>query len=145
MGFNDIKHFGNRIYSGMRVGDSHLWDYTNAVWQETKIDPNLWQFSFTSVKRRHVAAPERSGVPLDTKYHWFILADQRVQKTTANSYQTAMTGLKYKVGHQRPYWKNMSYTYPGQLTYRQRLIQILKDTLQRLEACQDIELPIRPL
>lgn len=145
MSFNDIKNFNGKAYSGMLVGGSHLWDYPHGVWEEMKIAPDIWQFSFTSIKSRKVAAPENSGVPLNTKYHWFIMADQRVTKTTKDQYQTAMLGTKFKIGHQRPYWKGMSYSYPGQLSYRQRIIQILRDTLQRLEACQDIDLPIKLL
>ncbi len=40
-----------------------------------------------------------------------------------------MEGLKYKIGHKRPYWKGFSYTYKDQKSYRQKLIEILKDTL----------------
>ncbi len=133
MAFDDLKEFNGKHYSGMRIGDSHVWDYNNAVWEETKITPDLWQIKFGAIKGRKVAAPEGSGVPLNTLYHWFIMADQRVIKIDKDSYQTLMEGAKFKIGHKRPYWKNMSYAYPGQLSYRQRLIQILHETLDRLE------------
>jgi len=133
MAFNDIKEFQGKQYSGMRIGGSHIWDYNNAVWEETKITPDLWQIKFGAIKGRKVAAPEGSGVPLNTAYHWFIMADQRVIKINKDSYQTLMEGAKFKIGHKRPYWKNMSYAYPGQLSYRQRIIKILHETLDRLE------------
>jgi hypothetical protein len=56
-----------------------------------------------------------------------------VIKINKDEYQTVMEGSKFKMGHRRPYWKNWSYAYPGQLTYRQKLIQILKETLEKLE------------
>lgn len=133
MSFNDLKTFEGKPYSGMSIGSSHLWDYPNGTWEETKLAPDKWQFVFKSIKSRKVAAPENSGVPLNTGYHWFIMADQRVMKTTKDVYQTIMEGAKFKMGHRRPYWKNWSYAYPGQLSYRQRLIQILKETLLKLE------------
>ncbi len=113
MAFDDLKEFNGKHYSGMRIGDSHVWDYNNAVWEETKITPDLWQIKFGAIKGRKVAAPEGSGVPLNTLYHWFIMADQRVIKIDKDSYQTLMEGAKFKIGHKRPYWKNMSYAYPG--------------------------------
>ncbi|MDP2846545.1 MAG: hypothetical protein Q8N79_10820, partial [Candidatus Methanoperedens sp.] len=73
------------------------------------------------------------GVPLKTQYHWYIIGDQRVLKIDKDSYETVMEGMKYKIGHRRPYWKNFSYVYPGQITYRQKLIQIFRDMLKRLE------------
>ncbi len=133
MSFDDIKTFNGKQYSGMRIGDSHVWDYNNAVWEETKITPDLWQIKFGAIKGRKVGAPEGSGVPLNTAYHWFIMADQRVVKINKDQYQTLMEGAKFKIGHHRPYWKNWSYAYPGQLSYRQRLIQILTGALERLE------------
>jgi hypothetical protein len=44
-----------------------------------------------------------------------------------------MHGLKYKIGHKRPYWKGFSYTYKDQKSYRQKLIEILRETLLKLE------------
>ncbi len=134
MSFNDIKTFNGKAYSGMCVGNSHLWNYTNGVWEETKIAPDQWRFLFTSIKSRKVAAPENSGAPLNTSYHWGIIADQVVTKTSRDDYQTAMAGLKYKLGHKRAYWKGFSYSYPGQPTYRQQVIRMLRETLKTLEA-----------
>lgn len=136
--FDDLKAYNGRVYSGMAIGTGHLWDYTSAVWQETKILPEKWQVHFTALKQRKVAAPDNSGVPLGTQYHWYILADQVVRKTTANAYETEMNGWKFKLGHKRPYWKGFSYTYPNQPTYRQRLIQVLRETLDELEK-QEVE------
>ncbi len=133
MSFNDIKTFNGMKYTGMTVGRSHHWDYLNSVWDETKLASDKWQFKFTSLKRRQAAAPVGSGVPLNTGYHWYIIADQRVIKADKDTYQTVMEGTKFKIGHKRPYWKNWSYAYSGQMTYRQRLIQIFKNLLQQLE------------
>lgn len=133
MSFDDLKEFNGKAYSGMRVGGSHFWQYPDGTWEETKIAPDKWSFRFSSIKRRREAAPEGSGVPQGTEYSWYILANQVVKKTTKDEYLTEMIGEKYKVGHKRPYWKGFSYTYQGQKTYRQKLIEVLKEALVKLE------------
>lgn len=134
MSFDDLKSFNGMKYSGMSVGAAHHWNYPNGTWEETKIAPNIWKIEFSSIKCRKVPAPEGSGVPLRTMYHWGLVCDQKVLKVSANEYETFMTGLKYKIGHKRPYWKDFSYRYTGQQTYRQRLISIFRNILVRLEA-----------
>lgn len=134
MAFDDIKTHNGQKYSGMAVGSAHLWNYLNAVWEETKVRSDLWKIKFTSVKHRAVSAPEGSGVPLGTRYHWLIVADQVVKKTTANTYETEMIGYKYKLGHQRPYWRAFSYTYPRQKSLRERRMETLREELLKLEA-----------
>ncbi len=132
MAFDDMKSFNGQNYTGMHVGLSHHWNYPNGEWEETKVAPDVWKIRFTSLKSRKTPAPEGSGVPLKTSYHWYIMADQMVTKTTKDDYQTMMEGLKFKIGHKRAYWKNWSYGYEGQPTYRQRLIGILQSALQQL-------------
>lgn len=136
--FDDLKSYNGKTYSGMAVGSAHSWNYLNAVWEERKVQPDLWQMNFTAAKHRARSAPEGSGAPLGTQYHWYIIADQIVKKTTADEYQTEMTGLKWKIGHKRPYWHGFSYTYPQQKSYRQRVIEVLRETLLRLET-QELE------
>ena len=131
--FDDLKLFNNQKYSGMTVGGEHHWVYPNGVWDEKKIAPDKWEFNFKSLKRRSVPAPEGSGVANGTSYHWYIMADQMVTKFNKDEYETSMQGLKYKIGHKRPYWKGFSYTYKDQKSYRQKLIEILRETLLKLE------------
>ena len=40
-----------------------------------------------------------------------------------------MKGLKFKLGHKRPYWKTFSYNYPEQQTYKEKIITILEEIL----------------
>lgn len=136
--FDDMKIHNGKVYSGMTVGSAHLWDYRNAVWEERKIAPDEWAMKFTATKHRHTAAPEGSGVPVGSQYHWYIIADQVVKKISANEYTTTMEGAKWKIGHKRPYWRGFSYIYPEQKSYRQRVIEVLRDTLLRLET-QELE------
>src|SRR4030066_185959 len=75
----------------------------NGEWDETKVTPDLWKIRFRSLKSRQTPAPEGSGVPLKTSYHWFIMADQQVTKTAKDDYQTVMQGLRFKVGGKRHY------------------------------------------
>ncbi|MDP2755442.1 MAG: hypothetical protein Q8P40_13775 [Nitrospirota bacterium] len=133
MSFNEIKEFNGQKYTGVSVGSGHAWQYPDGTWEETKVAPDKWSFRFSSIKRRREAAPEGSGVPLQTEYHWYILADQIVKKINANEYQTVMEGTKLKIGHKRPYWKGFSYTYNGQQSYKQKLLTALRETVQRLE------------
>lgn len=143
MAFNDTKTFNGQRYSGMSVGASHLWNYPNGVWEEKKVTPDQWQIKFSSIKCRANPAPVGSGAPLGTGYHWYIMADQCVKKVGTDEYQTLMEGLKFKIGHRRPYWKNWSYTYPEQPTYRQKLIDVLRRTLQQLEADESASVKVR--
>ena len=131
--YDSLKQFNDQLYSGMRIGGSHKWDYNNGKWLETKLAPDMWQFSFHSVKTRFHNAPINTGAKVQTKYHWYIIADQIASKLDSNSYTTDMKGLKYKIGHKRPNWKSFSYEYPEQESYKERVIKILEDTLNKLK------------
>ncbi|MCK4779766.1 MAG: hypothetical protein KAT57_06245, partial [Candidatus Lokiarchaeota archaeon] len=78
-------------------------------------------------------APSNTGANINTKFHWYIIADQIATKIDSNSYMTSMKGVKFKIGHKRPYWKTFSYNYPNQVTYKQRIIKILEETLMKLK------------
>jgi hypothetical protein len=110
----------------MRVGGTHQWYYDRGEWKEKKIAPDKWEFTYATDKRRVWNAPEGSGVPVGTEYHWYILADQNVRKLDANSYATSMTGLKYKLAHKRVERERWNAT---DNTQRKRLIQILQELM----------------
>src|SRR6266487_149547 len=99
--YNEFKEFEGHHYTGMKVGRSHKWYYDKGEWKETKITPDKWEFTYDVTKRRAGHAPEGSGVPVGTEYHWYIFAHQNVRKLDANNYSTSMTGLKYKLAHKR--------------------------------------------
>jgi hypothetical protein len=99
--YNEYKEFEGKQYTGMKVGRSHKWYYDKGQWNEKKITPDKWEFTYAVNKRRAGHAPEGSGVPVGTEYHWYILAHQNVRKLDANNYTTSMTGLKYKLAHKR--------------------------------------------
>jgi hypothetical protein len=54
--------------------------------ERKKVTPDKWQFSYNVTKRRAGNAPEGSGVPVGTEYHWYILANQNVKKLDSNNY-----------------------------------------------------------
>ncbi|KAG8414381.1 hypothetical protein J3459_014768 [Metarhizium acridum] len=60
----------------MAVGGSHTWNYDGGVWHEVKAEPDLWKINYETKKRRARKAPERSGAPVGTEYHWLIVAHQ---------------------------------------------------------------------
>lgn len=135
MSYDDMKKHDGKAYSGMEVGRSHSWVYPDGRWEETKRGPDKWEFTFNSLKTRRNAAPVGSGVRPGSEYHWYILASQKVRKVDANAYQTFMQGLKFKLGHKRPYWRQFSYEYPEQLSEKERIRQILSDALLQLGEC----------
>ncbi len=71
--YDAFKEYEGRRYTGMKIGRSHTWKYDPGNWKETKITPDLWQIRFDVTKRRAGRAPEGSGVPVGTDYHWYIV------------------------------------------------------------------------
>ena len=78
--YDAFKQFEGRRYTGMRVGRSHKWNYDPGVWMEKKVTPDQWEIHYAVTKRRVGRAPEGSGVPVGTGYHWYILAHQNVHQ-----------------------------------------------------------------
>lgn len=131
--YNEFKSYDNKLYTGMVIGGTHQWNYKNGKWFEIKKAPDRWEFSFNSVKNRSRSAPLNTGAQIGTKYHWYIMADQIATKLDANSYMTQMKGIKFKIGHKKPYWKTFSYNYPEQQSYKERLISTLEFILEHLK------------
>jgi hypothetical protein len=129
--YNKFKEFEGKKYTGMKVGGHHKWYYDKGVWEEKKIAPDRWEFTYDVTKRRAGHAPEGSGAPLGTEYHWYILADQIVRKLDANNYTTSMTGFKYKLAHKRAEKGKWNITDNIQ---KQRLIQILEELIGQLKS-----------
>lgn len=132
--YNTLKNYKDQIYTGMKVGGMHNWNYTNGKWSETKIAPDKWFINFESLKTRMHTAPVNSGASTGSKFHWYIIADQIATKLDSNSYMTHMKGTKFKVGHKRPHWKTFSYNYSEQKSYKEKVINILEDVLYRLKS-----------
>jgi len=137
--YNQIKDYKGEFYTGMRIGRSHKWYYDKGIWKETKITPERWELSYEVTKRRAGHAPEGSGVPVGTAYHWFILSHQYVEKLNADDYSTAMVGLKFKLAHRRADKGKWSATDD---TQRKHLIKILKDFINELETEPEKTVPI---
>src|ERR1051325_10276697 len=108
--YDEFKEYEGRKYTGMKIGRSHKWRYDPGEWKETKITPDLWQISYAVTKRRAGRAPEGSGVPVGTAYHWYIVAHQNVEKLNANDYTTSLAGLKFKIAHKRADSEKWSHT-----------------------------------
>lgn len=118
------------MYTGMKIGRSHKWYYDKGTWRETKITPDLWEISYAVTKRRAGKAPGGSGVPVDTAYHWYILAHQNVRKLNANDYDTSMSGVKFKLAHKRAKQDKWSAKVR---TQNKHLIAFLKEVIAQLE------------
>jgi hypothetical protein len=129
-GYNKYKEYKGQQYTGMKIGRHHKWYYDKGEWKEQKLTPDKWGISFAVTKRRAGKAPEGSGVPVGTEYHWYILADQEATKLDANSYATKMTGYKFKLAHKRADKDKWSLSSTGQ---RKKLIKILQEMISQLE------------
>ncbi len=128
--YDEFKQYEGQRYSGMKVGRSHKWYYDQGEWKEKKITPDLWEISYAVTKRRAGRAPEGSGVPVGTEYHWYILAHQNVTKLNANDYTTSLAGMKFKIAHKRADSEKWSATPK---TQRKRMIKFLRDVIEDLE------------
>ncbi len=138
--YNNLKTYKDKTYTGMRVGQSHHWNYDDGKWYETKVSPDEWLIKFNSLKTRFQAAPPNSGAKIGTKYHWYIIADQIATKLDSDTYMTKLSGYKFKIGHKRPNWKAFSYKYPEQPSYKERVIEILEKVIERLKSEESTDL-----
>jgi hypothetical protein len=136
--YEEYKEFNGIKYTGMRVGGSHKWYYEKGIWSEKKIAPDKWELTYSVNKKRAWDAPEGSGVPVGTEYHWYILAHQNVRKLDANNYATSMTGIKYKLAHKRADRLNWNTSENQQ---RKQLVQILEELIIQVknEILEDVK------
>src|SRR5438874_8126487 len=125
--YNEFKEHEGERYTGMKIGRSHKWYYDQGEWKEKKITPDLWQISYAVTKRRAGRAPEGSGVPVGTEYHWYVLAHQNVCKVNANDYTTSMSGLKFKIAYKKVDTGKLSATPQ---TQRKRMISFLRNVIE---------------
>jgi hypothetical protein len=132
--YNEFKEYEGRKYTGMKIGRSHKWYYDKGEWKETKVTPDVWEISYAVTKRRAGRAPEGSGVPVGTEYHWYVVAHQNVLKLNANDYTTSLAGLKFKIAHRRADNGKWSAT-PG--TQRKRMIELLQGLIGELKRQTD--------
>jgi hypothetical protein len=129
--YDAFKEFQGKRYTGMAIGRRHHWRYDEGDWTEKKLTPDKWEIRYTTVKRRKGHAPEGSGVPVGTEYHWYVLADQTAKKLDANDYATDMVGYKFKLAHKRADRGTWSASEAAQ---RRQLVKILKQMIAELEA-----------
>jgi hypothetical protein len=129
--YNEFKEFEGKKYTGMKVGRSHKWYYDEGEWKETKNSPDLWEIHYEVTKRRAGKAPEGSGVPVGTEYHWYILAHQNVLKVDANVYETSMSGLKLKLAHKRAGAETWSASEQAQ---KKHLVSFLEEIIAELKS-----------
>jgi hypothetical protein len=128
--YNSFKEFEGRRYTGMKIGRGHKWHYDPGVWTEKKITPDEWEVNYSVTKRRAGKAPEGSGVPVGTQYHWYIIAHQIVSKLNANEYSTSLTGAKFKLAHKRADKQTWSASAKAQ---RKKAVQLLRQIADELE------------
>src|SRR5919201_1989171 len=128
--YNKFKEFEGRRYTGMKIGRGHKWYYDQGVWNEKKITPDEWEVNYSVTKRRAGKAPEGSGVPVGTQYHWYIIAHQVVSKLNANDYSTSLTGVKFKLAHKRADKETWSSSTKAQ---RKKAVEFLRQLRDQLE------------
>ncbi|KAL4800691.1 hypothetical protein BDV19DRAFT_351958 [Aspergillus venezuelensis] len=130
-GYNALKSYNGKYYSGMTVGGSHTWNYDQGVWKETKEEPDLWKIDYRTSKRRARNAPAGSGAPVGTEYHWLIVGHQHVKKVDANTYETHLEGSKYKLAFKSAV--SNSWSVPTVRKQREREVELLEDAKSRVQ------------
>jgi hypothetical protein len=138
--YEKYKVYDGKQYTGMAIGRSHKWYYDKGEWREKKVTPERWELNYAVVKRRAGKAPEGSGVPVGTGYHWFILSHQFVEKLNADDYTTNMVGLKFKLAHRRADKGKWSSSDASQ---RKHLVQILRGLADELERVPEKTTPVQ--
>lgn len=138
--YGDPKEFQGRQYHGMKVGGVHKWTYPDGVWEERKLDPQRWEVTFRSLKRRRTRAPRGSGAGVGSGYHWLIVAHQWAHKLDANTYATLMEGHKYLVAFKKPDWGKWNTQFRHQKGARAKTLKALQDAIARVEAGEDGDL-----
>src|SRR3954462_11116884 len=133
--YDEFKEYEGQRYTGMKIGRSHKWNYDSGEWKEKKITPDLWQIGYAVTKRRAGRAPEGSGVPVSTGYHWYVVAHQNTTKQSGNDYTTSLTGLKFKIAHKRADSEKWSATPKAQ---RKRMITFLQSVIADLKKQSDL-------
>ncbi|MFY9310600.1 MAG: hypothetical protein WAQ28_16260 [Bacteroidia bacterium] len=137
--YDHFKVFEGQQYTGMKIGRSHKWHYDAGVWKEKKVTPEKWEIEYSVNKRRAGKAPDGSGVPVGTEYHWYILSHQYVRKLDANTYTTSMIGFKHKIAHKRADKDKWSVS---EKTQKKKLIAALQQLIDQLESQE--QLPLQP-
>ncbi|KAL2849584.1 hypothetical protein BJY01DRAFT_142587 [Aspergillus pseudoustus] len=130
-GYNALKSYKGQYYSGMAVGGSHNWNYDQGVWKETKEEPDLWRIDYRTNKRRARRAPQGSGAPVGTEYHWLIVGHQHVKKVDANTYETVLEGSKYKLAYKSA--NSNTWSVPTVKKQREREVELLEDARMRVQ------------
>jgi frataxin-like iron-binding protein CyaY len=133
--YGEAKEFKGRAYHGMKVGGTHHWTYPDGQWTEKKVQPDRWDITFTSLKRRNKKAPRGSGAEVGSGYHWFITAHQWVEKMDANTYATHLEGSKYLIAFRKPDWPVWNTQFRNaKRKARERTVAALQDAIRRVES-----------
>lgn len=110
MEYNDKKDFEGKTYTGMQIGNGHLWDYTDCKVREWKTTPYTWKFSLNAIKKRLGGWKDKrfwkannnrkitkNEAPLGSKYKWLHIGIQDVVKTEPDAYEMIWNTEKYKL------------------------------------------------
>jgi len=79
------------LRKGVPTGYRHIWGY-HGTWDERKVKPGKWTFTFTATKGRKHTSMGSFGV--GTTGAWKINGIQRIRKISRDKYQTKLTGTK---------------------------------------------------
>jgi hypothetical protein len=80
---------------GVPVGYKHKWKY-RGHWNEEKIKPGEWEFTFHAQKNRKGSA--KGGLKPGQKVKWKIEGTQTATKVSGRTYKTTFKGRKQLVG-----------------------------------------------
>ncbi|KNC49768.1 uncharacterized protein AMSG_11934 [Thecamonas trahens ATCC 50062] len=141
--YNQRKVHNGKLYSGMRVGSTHRWNYSDAALEVSEmkapagdsslgvLTPMQSQLAYEAVKSRLNAAPIGSGAAVNTIYHWFLVTELAFGDASDDGKVTSATlrGPKFKLAHKRPHWRKFSAEYSGNTPVPRKRIECLESLL----------------
>jgi hypothetical protein len=107
------------------------WTVNNATLEQEGMGPQS-KVNLQFDKTRKKPVKPGKGAVIGTKFHDFIIADQIDTKIDDNSYQSSITGIKFRIGHQRPHWD--AFDYNPYNSYKERIIYILENYIKKLKS-----------
>lgn len=120
-----LTEFEGEPYNGSRVVQS--WSMGKSKWEEQRTGSSSWDIVFEGIAVKPVDLV--TTLPVGTIHHSYLLAHQKMVKTSKNTYQVKMEGVKFKMAHQLP-----GEQWSANAGIRKKnLIKILKEALHNLE------------
>ena len=120
-----LTEFEGEAYTGLPT--KQTWALGKGQWEEKRTGAGMWDIAFETIAIKPFKTG--AGLPVDSEYHSYVLAHQKLVKTRGNTYQVRLEGVKFKLAH-----KEAGEKWSANAGVRKKnLIKILKQALHDLE------------